>query len=141
MSFKGEFIEEKSALEEVGNVLQKLIKLEASIEEIKASNEQILTSLNELTSQGQEEMVKIYTKGQIESELLLNSEASLDSFAASSAVFTASEKINFIQDIRLASRYMIFYIMVNYLLFNFLEVYFMAKIKIMLKCSVNLSFF
>jgi hypothetical protein len=141
MSFKGEFIEEKSALEEVGNVLQKLIKLEASIEEIKASNEQILTSLNKLTSQGQEEMVKIYTKGQIESELLLNSEASLDSFAASSAVFTASEKINFIQDIRLASRYMIFYIMVNYLLFNFLEVYFMAKIKIMLKCSVNLSFF
>ena len=101
MSFEGEFVQPKSALEEVGNVLERIITLEASIEEIKASNSKILTSLDKMASKNQEENVKIYTKGQIESELLLNSTSSLDFFAASSAISMASETINFIQDLRL----------------------------------------
>ena len=54
MPFEREFVQSKSALEEVGKVLERIINLEASREEIKASNLKILTILEKMASKNQD---------------------------------------------------------------------------------------
>jgi hypothetical protein len=113
MPISTEFVEEKSALEEVGKVHAKLDVLQAIIEKIATSQKEMNTVLNSWTplkhknEQESKELTKIFSQGQIESQLLRNSESALDALVAASnapespAAPGEVEKSNVIKDIRL----------------------------------------
>ena len=62
MSLNGEFIQQKSALEEVDIVVVRLLNVEATINEIKELNLKILTILDKFASQDQADRKSLHQR-------------------------------------------------------------------------------
>jgi hypothetical protein len=109
MSLLTGFVQEKSALEELDKVQKQLAVLHALMENFIASEKEIKTILSSWTplqpknDQENKELLKIYSKGELETWLLHNYVQTLDALVLSSHAPQdgCGENSNYIKDIRL----------------------------------------